>query len=113
MAADFIVIPVQPSPYDIWAAQETVDLIQEAATYKANLKAAFVLNRKSVNTAISKSAKEALGELAFPVLATEIGQRVVFAESAATGQTVGERDPKGTATREINAFIAEIERMAV
>jgi chromosome partitioning protein len=113
MAADFIVIPVQPSPYDIWAAQETVDLIQEAATYKPNLKAAFVMNRKSVNTAISKSAKEALSELAFPVLTSEIAQRVVFAESAATGQTVAERDSKGTAAREINAFIAEIERMAV
>ena len=112
MAADFVVIPVQPSPYDIWAAQETVDLIQEAMTYRPGIKAAFVMNRKTVNTAISKSAKEALGGLTFPVMAAEITQRVIFAETAATGQTVGERDPKGAASREIQAFAKEVERLA-
>lgn len=112
MAADFVLIPVQPSPYDLWAAQETVELIQEAMTFKPDLKAAFVMNRKAVNTAISKSAKEALGDLPFPVLTAEIAQRVIFAESATTGQTVLERDPKGAAAREVNQFIRELEGMA-
>jgi chromosome partitioning protein len=113
MASDFIVIPVQPSPYDLWAAQETVELIQEAATFKPSLKAAFLMNRKTANTAISKSAKEALADLPFPALTAEITQRVIFAETAATGETVGEREPKGAAAREVAAFIAELERMAV
>ncbi len=112
MAADFILIPVQPSPYDLWAAQETVDLIQEAMTYKPDLKAAFILNRKTANTAISKSAKDVLSELPFPVLSTEIAQRVIFAESAATGETVTERDPKGRAAAEMAAFVKEIEKVA-
>ena len=30
LAADLLVIPVQPSPYDVWAAEETVKLIEEA-----------------------------------------------------------------------------------
>ena len=110
MAADFILIPLQPSPYDLWAAQETVELIQEATAYKPNLKAAFVMNRKTANTAISKSAKEALADLPFPAMASEIAQRVLFAETAATGETVDE--PKGRAAREIVAFVAELERMA-
>lgn len=113
MASDFIVIPVQPSPYDLWAAQETVELIQEAATFKPSLKAAFLMNRKTANTAISKSAKEALADLPFPALTAEITQRVIFAETAATGETVGEREPKSAAAREVAAFIAELERMAV
>ena len=112
MAADFVLIPVQPSPYDLWAAQETVGLIQEAMTYKPSLKAAFIMNRKTANTAISKSAKEVLAELPFPVLSSEIAQRVIFAESAATGETVDERDPKGAAAREITAFVTELEGMA-
>ena len=112
MAADFILIPVQPSPYDLWAAQETVELIQEAMTYKPHLKAAFVMNRKTANTAISKSAKDALADLPFPVMTAEIAQRVIFAESAATGQTVTERDPKGAAAREIQAFVTELEKVA-
>ncbi|HMU20832.1 MAG: AAA family ATPase [Novosphingobium sp.] len=112
MAADFVLIPVQPSPYDLWAAQETVGLIQEAATYKPGIKAAFIMNRKAVNTAISKSAKEALGDLPFPVLTAEVAQRVIFAETAATGETVSEREPNGQAAREVAAFVAELERMA-
>lgn len=113
MAADFVLMPVQPSPYDLWAVQETVALIQEAATYKPGLKAAFIMNRKSANTAISKSAKEALAELPYPVMSSEIAQRVIFAETAATGETVDERDPKCAAAREIRAFVAELEGMAV
>jgi chromosome partitioning protein len=111
-ASDFVLIPVQPSPYDLWAAQDTVALIQEAQTFKPGLKAAFVLNRKSVNTAISKSAKEALAEMPFPVLSAEITQRVIFAESAAVGATVAEREPKGPAASEVRAFVSEIEGMA-
>ena len=44
MAADFVVIPVQPSPYDVWAAKDIVDLIGEAAIYHENIKSAFVIN---------------------------------------------------------------------
>jgi chromosome partitioning protein len=112
MAADFILIPVQPSPYDLWAAQETVELIQEAETFKPGLKAAFVMNRKTANTAISKSAKEALSDLPFPALTAEITQRVIFAETAATGETVAERGPKSAAAREIAAFIKELKKVA-
>ena len=70
------------------------------------------MNRKTANTAISKSAKEALADLPFPAMASEIAQRVLFAETAATGETVDEREPKGRAAREIVAFVAELERMA-
>ncbi|WP_375706313.1 AAA family ATPase, partial [Bartonella sp. AA2SXKL] len=48
MASDFVLIPVQPSPYDIWAADGIVKLIDEARVYKENLKSAFVINRKIV-----------------------------------------------------------------
>jgi len=56
MAADVVLIPVQPSPYDIWAADEVVKLIDEARVYKDGLKSAFVVNLKIANTAIGRSA---------------------------------------------------------
>lgn len=46
MASDVIVIPVQPSPYDIWAAEEVIKLIDEAKIFKENIKSCFVVNRK-------------------------------------------------------------------
>ena len=48
MASDLVLIPVQPSPYDIWATSEIVGLLAEAAVYKPALRSAFVINRKII-----------------------------------------------------------------
>src|SRR5271169_225909 len=85
MACDLVLIPVQPSPYDVWAAKEIVDLIHEASVYKPKLKSAFIINRKIVNTAIGRDVAEALAEYPVPVLEASVSQRVLFAESAAQG----------------------------
>jgi chromosome partitioning protein len=108
LAADLVVIPVQPSPYDVWAAQEVVNLIKEASVFKENLKSVFVINRKIVNTAIGRDVVEALSQFEIPVTSNQISQRVGFAESAASGQTVMETDPKGRATKEIKALVEEL-----
>lgn len=107
-AADLVLIPVQPSPYDVWSAQEVIDLIQEASVFKENLKSVFVINRKIVNTAIGRDVGEALSGYDVPVLRSQICQRVPFAESAATGQTVLETEPKGQAAKEIMALTEEL-----
>lgn len=108
MAADCVVIPVQPSPYDIWAADEVVKLIEEARVYKDNLKSAFVVNRKITNTAIGRDVAEALAAYPVHVLKSAVTQRVIFAESAAQGQAVFEIDPTGPAAAEIEAVVAEL-----
>lgn len=108
IAADLVVIPVPPSPYDVWAAQEIVDLMGEAAAYRENMKSVFVINRRIVNTAIGRDVAEALGGYDIPVLSTYIGQRVAFAESAAHGSTVLEDDPTSMASREIMALVEEL-----
>ena len=104
LAADLILIPVQPSPHDVWSAQAVVDLITEAAIFKENLKAAFVVNRKITNTAISRDVYTALANYPFTVLPAAISQRVAFAESAALGQSVLEVEPNGAAAQEIRAL---------
>lgn len=108
MASDLVLIPVQPSPYDIWASQEVVSLIQEAVIYKPELKAAFVINRKIPNTAIGRDVESALAEFDLPVLSTTIGQRVIFAESAAGGLSVLEQDAKSQAAVEISLFAKDV-----
>lgn len=108
LAAELVVIPVQPSPYDVWAAEEIINLITEAAVYKANLKTLFAINRKIANTAIGRDVAEALKGYPFPLAAACVSQRVVFAESAATGRSVFEAEPKGAAAREIHALAQEL-----
>jgi chromosome partitioning protein len=111
LAADLILIPVQPSPHDVWSAQAVVDLVTEATIFKENMKAAFVVNRKITNTAIGRDVFKALANYLFPVLPSAITQRVAFAESAALGQSVLEVEPNGAAAQEIRIFTREALEM--
>lgn len=108
MASDVVLIPVQPSPYDIWAADEVVKLIDEAKVYNEKLKSAFVVNRKIANTAIGRDVGEALASYPIPSLTASVTQRVVFSESAAQGLAVYEMDAAGLAASEIEAIVAEL-----
>jgi len=108
LAADVIIIPVQPSPQDIWATAETVDLVNEARIYKDKLKSVVTVNRKIVNTVIGRDIREALSTLGIPVMATDISQRVAFAESFATGQTVFDLDAHSQAALEVEALTTEL-----
>ena len=108
MASNIVLIPVQPSPYDIWATEKVINLIREASVYKDWLKSVFVVNRKIVNTSIGRDVAEALSGYQIPVLKSAICQRVAFAESATIGCTVLETEPKGAAAAEIRALVEEL-----
>ncbi len=110
LAADLVLIPLTPSPYDVWAAQEIIDLLKEASVFKEKLKSVFVINRKIVNTAIGRDVTEALAGYDIPTLQAAVCQRVAFAETAANGSTVLETEPEGTAAREILVVANEIHK---
>lgn len=108
MASDIVLIPVQPSPYDVWAADEIVKLIHEISPFKDNLRCWFVINRKVSNSAIGRDVVQALQHYPFPVANSVITQRVIFAETAASGKSVLEQSPKGPSSKEIRALLHEI-----
>lgn len=108
LAADLIIVPVQPSPYDVWASHEIVSLITEAKLFKPSLRAAFIVNRRVVGTVIGREVRAALGEYPLRVLNAAVSQRVVFAESAASGQLASEIDARSAAAREIAFFAADV-----
>ncbi len=116
MASDLVLIPVQPSPFDVWATDKTEQLIREAQQFNKNLHAVFALNRKIVNSAIGRDVAIALADAPFPLLPTALCQRVIYAESAARGLSVIEADQKSEAAREIallaSAVLADTERLA-
>ena len=107
-ASDMVLIPVQPSPYDVWAAKDIVDLIIEVRVLKEDLKAAFTVNRKIVGTAIGRDVSAALAGFPVSILKSFISQRVSFAESAASGRTVLEVEPKGSGAKEVRGLVKEI-----
>ena len=112
LAADLVLVPVQPSPADVWATSETVDLIHEARVFKESLKSVIAINRKIANTVIGRDVREALSTLNTPILQSDISQRVAFAEALNTGQTVMNLEPRGRAANEIDAFATELVSMS-
>lgn len=108
LCADLVVIPVQPSPYDVWAAQETIELIKESSVFKETLKTVFAINREIVNTAIGRDVSEALVQSDIPVLSSHISQRVTFAESVTHGQTVFEIAEESKAAGEVTSLTSEV-----
>lgn len=112
LAADLVLVPAQPSPYDVWASAEMVALISEARVFKPALRAAFVINRRVARTIIGREARQALADQAMPALAAEIRQRIVFADSVAAGQLARELDADSVGAREIAELASEIQRLA-
>ncbi|MHB1669732.1 ParA family partition ATPase [Thiomonas sp.] len=112
LAADLALIPVQPSPYDVWASAEMVALIREAQVFRPALRAAFVINRRVGTTVIGREARHALADQPLPALLSEVRQRIVFADSAAAGQLACELEADSLAAREITALTHEVLRLA-
>lgn len=111
LAADLVLIPVQPSAYDVWASHEMVTLIAEARVFRPQLRAAFVINRRVVGTVIGREARAALADQPFAPLQTEVSQRIVFADSVAAGWLACEAAPKCAAAREIAALAQAVQEM--
>lgn len=110
LAADYVLIPVQPSPFDVWSCTDIVNLITEAQEFRPNITAAFVANRKIANTAIARDVVSAFKDYPFPLLKAAVSQRVAFAEAAAQGLTVIETAPDGPAAWEIDAVAEELNK---
>lgn len=109
--ADAVLIPVQPSPYDVWSCADLVDILAARRTVTDGLPhAAFVVSRAITNTKLSNEVSEALRAYGLPVLDARTTQRVAYPTTAATGGTVFD-DSAGPAAREIEAIRDEVEAM--
>ena len=109
--ADVVLIPVQPSPYDIWSCADLVDILDARRTVTDGLPhAAFVVSRAITNTRLSNQISDALEAYGIPVLKSRTTQRVAYPTTAASGQTVF-TDPSSLASQEIEAIREEVEAM--
>lgn len=111
-AAHFILIPVQPSPYDIWAAADLVDLVkQRIEVTDGKLQAAFIVSRAIAGTKLGQEVADALAGYGLPVLISRIMQRVIYPGSAATGLTAFDIDNDGEAAADFRALKDELTQL--
>lgn len=112
LAADLVLIPALPSPFDGWASSEMLRLLDEARIFRPELRARMLLNRCAARTVIARETAEALADQDPPMLASRVGQRVAFADAARTGRLASESDTGQMATRDIEALADELDGLA-
>lgn len=109
--ADIIIIPVQPSPYDIWASSDLVEIIKHRQQLTDDKpKAFFCISRKIASTSLGKEIVDALEGYDLPIMKSYTSQRIIYAKSAAEGQTVFDTN-NNEAIQEITNIVNELKTM--
>jgi len=102
-SARLVVVPVQPSPMDIWATRPTLDLARQE-----RVAALIVLNRVPPRAKLTEQMLGQIAGLGVPVAASQIGNRVALAAALAEGKGITESAPTSIAAQEIGALATEI-----
>ncbi|MBM3602305.1 MAG: ParA family protein [Alphaproteobacteria bacterium] len=104
-SADLVLIPLQPSPLDVWATQRTVEL-----TTAEGRPLLAVLNRVTGRAKLVEATRQEFAAHGIPLAETGIANRVAYSVSLAKGSGVAETAPNSLAAEEINRLIVEIEQ---
>lgn len=97
--ADCVLIPMQPSPTDLWATDATLDFAKQQ-----NKLVRIILNRYNPS---SKVAKEIIAKLS-NLLEAYLGNRVVFSSCFLHGMSATESDPASQAAQEVRKVTEEV-----
>lgn len=107
--ADAILIPIQPTPRDLWGADDLVELVKARhAISDGQPPVAFLVTRAFSGTKLSRDIDTALLALGFPVLDARIHNRQIYPSVEIVGLGVVEAEPNGDAAREVVAIVDEL-----
>lgn len=101
LLSDLVLIPVSPSPLDLWAAEKAIQVIREARLERKNElpKALFLPSKLQVGTVIGKDLLKTLKEFKEKIT-PPVYQRVSVVESALAGTTIDNYAPHGQSHKE-------------
>jgi len=108
--SDFVLVPVKPSPFDVDRMLDTLNVLINGVSGRQPV-FRCVLTQTTRDSVIAKHIRTELADAGFPVLNSEMTNRVVYAEAALWGATPTLLDKKGPAAREIAAIAKEIEHI--
>ena len=109
VVSDRAVIPVQPSPMDLWATVHIIEAVEKAQDINPRLRPLLVINQLEPKMMLSKLVREAVNEIGIPVADIMIRRRAIFRSTALDGKSVYEAGGHGqAAVEEIEQLIQEI-----
>jgi chromosome partitioning protein len=107
--ANLALIVIQPSGADVWASAATVKLVRQKLDVGGAIDAAFLVNRTSGTTKLSKLIKGGeWNEYGIDQLDSTLGNRVSFAQALTDGVSVYDLHD-ASAKAEVDAVITELE----
>jgi chromosome partitioning protein len=104
--ADLVLVPVQPSPPDLWAAEGTLRLAAEEGR-----PARLVLNRVPASGRLRAEVEAEIARRELPLIRATLGNRTGFAGAFALGLGITEAAPRSVAAAEMHALLGEIEEL--
>lgn len=108
--SDLVVIPVQPSPLDVWAVAPLADQIKQRQILTDGVPAAaFQTMRVKKGTQLGREIRKAADQMDLPIFSGNIHDRTAFAKALAMGKTVFDLDGNGPAAREIDYLVKQIK----
>lgn len=111
-ACDLALVPVQPSPLDLWATVHIEEKVTAARRVNPRLRAALVINQLEPRTKLSQLMRQALAELGLPAAQTAIRRRMAYRTSVLDGRSVMDLGRRGSAAAaEIGQLIEEVIRV--
>lgn len=109
LIADLALVPIIPSPLDLWASVGIRKVIENVGDINETLKARLVVNQCQPKTNLAKETLEILPEFGIKICKNYLRQRTAYRQSAVFGQTVQDFGSKATdAIAEIEALTEEI-----
>jgi chromosome partitioning protein len=107
-ATDFVLVPVKPSPFDVDRMLDTLDILMNGVSGR---RPPFrcVLTQTTRDSVIAKHIRCELAEAGFPVLKSEMTNRVIYAEAALWGATPSLIERTGPAAQDIAAIANEVD----
>lgn len=109
LIADLALVPVIPSPLDLWASVGIRKIIENVSEINETLKARLVVNQCQPRTNLAQETFTVLSEFGIPVCDNYLRQRTVYRQSAVFGQTVHDFGAKASdASEEVKDLTQEI-----
>lgn len=112
LIADLALVPVIPSPLDMWAAVGIKQVINTVADLNESLKSRLIVNQCQPHTSLAQEALEVLPEFGISLCGTYLRQRQVYRQCAVFGQSVHSAGARAhPAIEEIENLTEEILRI--
>jgi chromosome partitioning protein len=108
-ASNVVLIPVQPSPLDLWSGKAILALVREYSAYHPQQLVRFLMNRVVRGSILGNEIVDAIAALKTPALRSPVFQRPEYAKCVRHGLTALETDPDGPAASDIRVLAREIE----